>query len=179
MRTTSSHAGQAGFSLIEIIATLVILGLVAIGATLGFSEVIRGFVLQSDHSDMAQKAEVALLRMHQELMHLRTVSASTSNSITYVPAFDLTSPEPSTTLTLDGNRIRLGGDILMDGVQRFQLIYRDNANGTGGTSNSFDFQTTDVIEIRLAVEGATPGANATVREFSTRVTPTVAHFTSN
>ncbi|MCA1986525.1 MAG: prepilin-type N-terminal cleavage/methylation domain-containing protein, partial [Desulfovibrio sp.] len=84
MQTRST---QHGFTLVEMIASLVILGVVAMVGTLGMAEVMRSYVMTSDHSSMSQKTQVALARLYLELQHLAEVTASGDTSITYRPRF--------------------------------------------------------------------------------------------
>ena len=58
------QATQRGFSLVEMVAALVILGLVAAAGTMGMAEVMRSYIMTTDHSRMVQKTQVALGMMY-------------------------------------------------------------------------------------------------------------------
>jgi len=58
-----------GFTLIEIIASLVLLGIIAIVISLGFTRTIQEYRFTQDNAALTQKAQVALNRMLIELSY--------------------------------------------------------------------------------------------------------------
>ena len=178
MQTRST---QHGFTLVEMIVSLVILGVVAMVGTLGMAEVMRSYVMTSDHSSMSQKTQVALARMYLELQHLAEVTASGDTTITYRPRFTFAQGvlAPAViaynagagTLTLDGN-------VLLDNVQQFELRYCTSSDLACNPTASFDDELTQVIEVNVVVGGAdTNGTGDRVpRVFQTRVQPVIFHF---
>ncbi len=170
-----TRSGNKGFTLIELIATLVILGILATTITLGFSEVMEGFLIAEEHSDMIQEVQVALNRMHIELQHVNRVTSSSGTSISYHPRFTFDEGElAESTLSYTGTQITLDNDVLLDGVTDFDIIYLDQPTVTGNTTSQFNDDTTVLFEIRMTVEGADTGGGPPVtRTFVTRIPPTI------
>ena len=111
---------EAGFTLIEIIVTLVLVGILSVFAGLFMTTFLNGYFMVKNNSDTAMKAQMALDRISLELRDVSAVSALTDNSlITY------TNPSGAgRTIKFVGSNIYLStpaDQILIDNVQAFQL----------------------------------------------------------
>ena len=113
---------EKGFTLVELIVTLVLVGIIGTFTTLFMYTGLNGYLRAKDTSEGALKAQIALDRISLELRDINTISAFTSDTnIGY------------TSETLPGNRqIRLNGDqidldvngntnLLLDSVASFDL----------------------------------------------------------
>ncbi|AGW14400.1 PulJ/GspJ family protein [Megalodesulfovibrio gigas] len=173
------RATQRGFSLVEMVAALVILGMVAAAGTMGMAEVMRSYVMSTDHLRMAQKTQVALSRMYVELQHLAEVTAGTQTSITYRPRFKFADGVLNpVTLTYTNDNLLLDGDVLLDNVLGFTLRYCTTSDTTCNPTSSFNNATTEVIEVEVTVGGADTGGGSgrSQRTFTTRIQPVIFHF---
>jgi prepilin-type N-terminal cleavage/methylation domain-containing protein len=111
---------EAGFTLIEIVVTLVLVGILSVFAGLFMTTFLNGYFMVKNNSDTAMKAQMALDRMSIELRDVSALSALTDNSlITY------TNPSGAgRTIKFVGSNIYLStpaDNILIDNVQAFQL----------------------------------------------------------
>ena len=80
-----------GFTLIEIIAVLIILGIAAVMATAPLTNMVSGFILAKDASEMEQKSLLALSRIQKELNLLSAVDPSSdSTNLHFYPTADTT-----------------------------------------------------------------------------------------
>lgn len=120
---------EAGFTLIEIILTLVLIGIMSVFAGLFMTSFLSSYTLVKSNSDTAMKAQMAMNRISMELKEVSAVSAITTNSlITY------TNPSGAgRTIKRVGSNLFLStptDNILIDGVQAFQLsaTYRNVYN---------------------------------------------------
>ncbi len=139
-------ADQRGFTLIELIVVMVVLGILVAMGTLGLRQAMDGYNLAQANTRSTQKAQNALARITIELSHLTfdnstgrySVSAGSGNSITYTANFG----GADETHTIDQNQslIRFDADDtkpLTDGVAAngLQFSYLDgNGNSVGATS---------------------------------------------
>ena len=119
---------ENGFTLVELIVTLVLVGIIGTFTTLFMYTGLNGYLRAKDTSEGALKAQIALDRISLELRDINNISAFTSDT-----SIDYTSD------TLPGNRqIILNGDqidldvngntnMLLDSVVNFDLqaIYTD------------------------------------------------------
>ncbi|WP_235896496.1 prepilin-type N-terminal cleavage/methylation domain-containing protein [Oceanidesulfovibrio marinus] len=170
MNMQSYSPGAKGFTMIELIATMVILGLIGAIGAVGFSQALRGYTLAASNAELAQKAQVALTRLSVELMHMTQISASNSTSITYTPVFDPLSNATGThTIGYDSSAkvLTWDGNTLVDDVDTFSVAFYDDQGGTA--SSTFMPNTTDLIEVTLGLRNA---AGNTVT-FTDRIFPVV------
>lgn len=147
---------EAGFTLIEIILTLVLVGTLSVFAGLFMASFLSNYYLVKNNSDTAMKAQMAMDRISMELRDVSAVSAVTDNSlITY------TNPSGAgRTIKFVGANLYLStpsDNILIDRVQAFQLsaTYR-NVYNIAADDMAF-------IDIGFTVTGYPP--------FSTRIFP--------
>jgi prepilin-type N-terminal cleavage/methylation domain-containing protein len=120
---------EAGFTLIEIILALVLIGIMSVFAGLFMTSFLSSYTLVKSNSDTAMKAQMAMNRISMELKEVSAVSAITTDSlITY------TNPSGAgRTIKRVGSNLFLStptDNILIDGVQAFQLsaTYRNVYN---------------------------------------------------
>lgn len=59
---------QKGFTLIEVIATLIIVGILAAFAGLGIVSAVQGYMFAKDTAAIGEKAQLALARINRELL---------------------------------------------------------------------------------------------------------------
>jgi type II secretory pathway pseudopilin PulG len=147
---------EAGFTRVEIVITLVLVGILSVFAGLFMTTFLNGYFMVKNNSDTAMKAQMALDRMSIELRDVSGVSALTDNSlITY------TNPSGAgRTIKFVGSNIYLStpaDNILIDHVEAFQL------SATYG--NVYNVAANDVafIDIGFTVTGYNP--------FSKRIFP--------
>lgn len=129
-----------GFTLIEVIVSMVLLGIVAALAGLGLATGVKGYVFARENAELSQKGQVATERIRRELMNMRSVDSFDATSISYSSSLG------GGTIGLDGSVVRLvigdgdlsTGDILVDSVSSFTMTRTDNsitgAHGTGQTT---------------------------------------------
>jgi prepilin-type N-terminal cleavage/methylation domain-containing protein len=149
---------EAGFTLIEIIVALILIGILSVFAGLFMTSFISSYFLVKSNSDTAMKAQMAMDRISMELRDVSAVSAVTVDSlITYTNPLGA-----GRTIRRVGSNLFLStptNNILIDGVQAFQLsaTYRNVYNIA---ANDMAF-----IDIGFTVAGTPP--------FSTRIFPRV------
>ena len=121
---------ESGFTLIEMIVVLVLVGIVAVIAAMGIVTGIHGYIFARDMAPISQKANLAMSRLSRELMEISTVTSSASNSISFsdsygglraiafVGSVSQIKINDSATVPTAGT-----GYILIDNVNSFALTY--------------------------------------------------------
>ena len=113
MRKTKK-LNQAGFTLFEVIVVLILLGIMAVGLTLGLVQIVQGYVFAQQATQVSQKAQLAMARIKKELTDVTTVTSSTSTTINYTRPY---SPPSCTTTTGCSFRIRqISNTIYLQGI---------------------------------------------------------------
>jgi prepilin-type N-terminal cleavage/methylation domain-containing protein len=155
--------GEAGFSLIELIAVLVLVGIMGAGASLGLSNIVGGFMSSRDAAAIAGKGQLAMLRLAREFRVISAVSAATATAITFDALRDSGATQ-TMTVTQTGTTVTLNGDALTDKVTTLAMGYYDTFDGSPETSWA---PSRRIIELVLTMDG--PDNTPVV--FSTRVMP--------
>lgn len=79
--TTKMNA--KGFSLIEVIAVLVIMGILAVGLSVGLIKGVEQYLFASEANAISQKAQIAMARIKKELTAITAVDSISGNQIRY------------------------------------------------------------------------------------------------
>jgi prepilin-type N-terminal cleavage/methylation domain-containing protein len=74
---------SAGFTMIEVIVSLVLMSIVGIVAAMGLVQGIKAYAITRTSSETVQRAEYALNRIKLEFINMDTVTAASSESITF------------------------------------------------------------------------------------------------
>ena len=171
---------SAGFTLIEVIASLVIMSIVAAVAAIGLVQGVQSYVITRTSSETVQRAEYALNRIKLEFMNMDTVTAAGAETITFTSNNTGRGSGIVYALTRNGNNIQLtvGGvtNNLLTGVGTGGafLTYRNNAGGAwlpaqgfGGTF-ACTLNSLHSITINLIIVSADGGSNF---NFTTSINP--------
>ncbi|MCX6224404.1 MAG: prepilin-type N-terminal cleavage/methylation domain-containing protein [Bacteroidia bacterium] len=165
---------EKGFTLIEVIVTLILVGITAALAGMWIVSVANGYIFAKMNASTTQKAQLAMTRLTKEFSAIQTVTAASATGITYTR----TGVTPSTvpvTVSLNVNALLLnvnstGAQTLTDSVSYFALKYCDEptcSNTTPFHAGTSWLTSSRIIEITLTL---TAGNNTPIT-FTQRVTP--------
>jgi prepilin-type N-terminal cleavage/methylation domain-containing protein len=164
---------ESGFTLIEVIVTLVLVGIMASVAGLGIVTAVKGYLFAKNNTVIAGKAQVALARMTRELTDLRNIT----NANTAFVVFDKVSD--AVAIGQNGTSIKIAkgnagttpdyanGDILMDQVTAGGLSFAYKKGAATWTSSDNNTDLSHIV-ITLTMSGAGEGSNFT---FNTTINP--------
>ncbi|MDD5414712.1 MAG: prepilin-type N-terminal cleavage/methylation domain-containing protein, partial [Smithellaceae bacterium] len=123
---------QAGFTLIEVIVTLILVGIVALMGGMAIVQVTQGYIFTKDNAELTQKAQLATSRITKEIVEMTGISADATAS-----TLPLKNNIRNVTIGLNNGSIKIApegtglgsGDILVNNVHAFTLTYysKDNA----------------------------------------------------
>ncbi len=156
----------SGFTLLEVIISLVIAGIMAVVAAMGLVSFTKGLIFAKESSHTAQKVQLAMSRLNFELMELTNIAAR-----------DDTQPDPHViydnkdgrhAIAKDGTTIKMffnlasgavtlpgtAGDILIDNVGSLSFnYYKDYQNSTPWVLGTDDIDLLTAVEIDLTLTG--------------------------
>jgi prepilin-type N-terminal cleavage/methylation domain-containing protein len=137
---------RRGFTLIELIAVLVILGIVSVLGSMGLVEIARGFIFSKRSVAAAGQTQVALARLVKEFSAIQSIASATDKTITYTRA-----PGETHTVswTSEDQPVTIDGDTLIGNVKSFSLAYYNAYNGSAAAYSS----STAVIQVTLVIKG--------------------------
>jgi len=162
---------ESGFTLIEIIVSLVLAGIMATAAGMALVTATKGYLFARENAHMAQKSQFAMARLSRELMELTDVTSATNTSIVY----ERSGGQYGIAKVGDVIKIREGtalpdatnGDALIDNVDSLTLSYfKKDQPWQAGTDN---LKLLSAIQIDLVIPHSDSGVGNV--SFSTTVHP--------
>ena len=166
---------EKGFTLIEVVASLLIVGIMAGIAGMAIVTGTRGYLQTKENAHIAQKGQVAMNRVHRELMEITGIAAV--NTVDPYIIFD--NPIGRQALARAGGNLRLHqlsatatdlsgstGDILSDQVAAFTVTY---FKGSQPWTFGEDIDLLSAITVSLGLQRAEGSANAVT--FATTIQP--------
>ena len=159
---------EAGFTLVEIIASLVLVGFLTVFAGIGLTTFMRGYLFATENSHMSQKSQIAMTRMTRELLELTDITSASASAVTLANIYG------TRTIGLDNGKIKIDesgtalstGDTLIDNVGGFTLSYY---SGSQSWSDDMDIRLLSAIQIQLTVNRSDSGIGSVT--FTTTVHP--------
>lgn len=117
---------NSGFTLIEVILSLVLVGIMATVASMGIVSFAKGYVMAKKNTHTAQKAQLAMGRLTRELTELSSIEAGSDAT-----TISFGSKSGSRHIGLDNGTIEIDelnadlstGDVLIDNVASFNITY--------------------------------------------------------
>ena len=156
--------GEKGFSLVEIIAAIVILGLLAVFITTGTVRIIEGYFFSRDNSDTAMRGQIAITRISKELRSIEKVNFGVKRSMSYSYKRNGKTVSGRTLFWsgITSAPLMLDQNILVDNVTDFEITYHQGYNDQG---NNIWSENKKIIGITLKLKGASDHISL----FSTRI----------
>lgn len=157
---------EGGFTLMEIVLVLLLVGIVATIACLGFVHIANGYLFASENTTTAAKARLAMQRLGKEIMAIDSIASGSASELIFTARHN---GAPSLPYTVRrgkrGDHLLLNDDILVDQVQDFNLAYYSNHDDPSPAASWKP--NTKLIQITLTLTGA-EGVHAT---FVSRLVP--------
>lgn len=167
-----------GFTLIETVAVLLIVGVIAAVAGVGIVSGVRGFVQAREASTMAMEAQLAFDRITREVLELVDVPADSTATrlvVRNVGAGGAGQFDRSIEYVANAREIRIAngaqgaqnGDTLINNVTAFSLTYWQEDDSSATWSAGTDPRLLSGVDVTFTL--AAPGG--TTRTFSNRIVP--------
>jgi prepilin-type N-terminal cleavage/methylation domain-containing protein len=145
---------ERGFTIIEVIVALVLLGVMGVFIGLGLTTVMEGFTRYKSGSDLSRKTQSAMGRIIKEFSYVSSVESGSATDIQYTAAYPPGFTSQSNRLiSYAGTTVVLNGYNLADNVGSFQLQYCHFDVGTGSEicANSYTAGTDTHIAVSMAM----------------------------
>lgn len=171
---------QKGFTLIEIIVCLILLGIIGIGVAMYFVNAVEGFLLTKATNEASQKVNLALERLSREIKNMDYVSQKDTGHICFrrgntdfcvAKVNSEIQMNRSNTLPSAGS----AGNVLIDNVTGFSLEFWQGSDTTTGTwtmpvAADPDYQTLSGLS-RVTISLGLKIFDNTTRTFTIDITP--------
>jgi len=117
-------SNKKGFSLIELMVVVVILGLIVLGLVTFFTGGARSWISGQSQLEAQRNARQAMDIMVREIREGESYSGTTSSITVEIPALGL-DPIHTVTYSLSGTTVSRDGTPLIDNVKKLEFTYPD------------------------------------------------------
>jgi len=158
IRSAATQRGQSGVTLFEMIATLVVMSIVAAGALTLLPTVMRGTLLVRNAAASAENIQAALTRITHEVANIDTKRAYTftSTAITYYYRAEVA----QSTIQLTGTTITLNGNVLLNNV----------VSGSGFQVTAPNYIASPAVPVGITINAQVPVLSGTAtKTFTTKI----------
>ncbi|MDZ7762151.1 MAG: type II secretion system protein [Desulfovermiculus sp.] len=145
---------EKGFTLIEMVATLVLVGIMAVGIAYLLVPGIQGYLFAQENAQLTQKVELAMTRLTRELRECYDCNG-TEGEIDLSFTFTFENTQGNRDITLSNGDLKINGYTLLDNVQSADVLTR---------------YSTDPLSIRIKLDVAHQQGDGTLT-FTTNVFP--------
>lgn len=158
---------EKGFTLIEIIATLVIMGFITVTAATGIVHAVKAYIFARQNAAISQNTNYALSRITAELMLCTSISKAKPKVIKYETIAGGLDGDTTRTVNLNNTNAKINGKFLLDNLSLgSSLSYRKFDDSAWTTSD--DFSELAAIDVVLVV--GRPGNSGDTYSFNTSIT---------
>ncbi len=136
---------KAGFSLIEMVVVMLLVGLLVFSVAMSVLPATEAMLLVRRNVAVAQKAQFSLGRLVREFTAITNVVSGSAQALVYdmVDAAGIT--QRRTVAWSNGGALTLDGIPLSDDVASFELRYYESADGTARSSWIASVQLIEII----------------------------------
>ena len=147
---------QTGFTLMEILVSIVVMSIIAVITGVGLVQISQGYVFSKKNAVTTQQGQIAMARLKKEISNIQSVTSGSASSLTYKRCSDSSPPcgtLKDVTISWAGGSgpLLIDSDILVQPVTNFTIAYYDSYNGASSPSYS---NTKSIIEITLQLIAA-------------------------
>ncbi|MCL4416019.1 MAG: prepilin-type N-terminal cleavage/methylation domain-containing protein [Actinobacteria bacterium] len=149
-----------GFTLLEIIISLILLAVVVAVVGMSGSYLVKSFLFSEKNVDTLLKGQVAMARMLKELNNIKYINTNPAyldaTKIKFISYKDAVETYHTISWGGSGTNLLFDGDVLTDQVSSFSLSYYANPTGSGAVlpTGTGSLITGWLIEINLVLTGA-------------------------
>ncbi len=122
--------GQKGFSLIEVIAVLVLVGIMAAIAGMGIVKGVQGYLFAKSNAALSEKANMAIARINRELLECYNCTGTAGSSV--LDPVEIINPLGKRSFLLDNGNVKIKSssteDVLINNVNSFSMTYADDGS---------------------------------------------------
>jgi prepilin-type N-terminal cleavage/methylation domain-containing protein len=158
-------SSEKGFTLIEVIVTLVLVGITSALAGMWIVSVVNGYMFAKNNAATLQKGQLAITRLEKEFVAMKSVTSGSGTIIGFTRPDSNLGSDITVTVTQVGTALQLavsaggwgGPYTLTDKVSAFNLNYCDDTLPTPNCSTTWtsaSAQSLRVIVITLTLTGA-------------------------
>jgi len=149
----TAYGSRIGFTLIELIVTLVLVGIISVFAGAAILSAVRGMVEARDNAETAQKVHLAVNRISRDLLVATNIVSGSSQSIVFDTLLPSGGPVRQT-LSYANGILTLRGKTLLNGLASFQIFYIRYASGGSEVAENSYSTSSRGVEIRLTRTGS-------------------------
>ncbi|MCX5819957.1 MAG: prepilin-type N-terminal cleavage/methylation domain-containing protein [Deltaproteobacteria bacterium] len=176
MKSNPKPASSRGFTLIEVIVSLILVGIMSAVAGMGIVSATKAFIFTKEAAEISQKSQLAMNRLTKSIANWTSVTTSpapSSNTLTLTRNDTITGGTVTETYSYSGNTLSLtvgsATDVLCAGLTNFNLEYlRSDMGGDSFWSTGQSVSDLNMVRVTMTQAGQS-GTNSST--FASRAVP--------
>ncbi|QTA79333.1 Prepilin-type cleavage/methylation domain-containing protein [Desulfonema limicola] len=144
------HTDFKGFTLLEVVITLILMSIIGSLSGLGLIQIVDGFLLSKYNTETAQKSQMAMTRLIKEIQSIEYIFTDEPPTQTFIKYLRDDGTADFHKISFSAGEITIDNNILINSVNDFNMTYYEKFDQVTADGNFSPSAT--MIELKLKLD---------------------------